>query len=853
MRPTPREERNRLLGASLLAGLGAGPLLAAQAEPAPRDHALLVGCTYADQPARLALAGCANDVDLVRSTLVSELGVAPDDVVALVEGRPDSTPPTYAAVTAALADLGERARRGDRVFLFFAGHGTQQPDGRDQDEPDGFDEVFLCSDVGKAKRVRGRQVIENALTDDELYATIEKLLAVGVQVALLSDCCHSATLGRGAGASRTRGIDPAHFGFDVEVGGRGGRVREAPGDALPAGGFVGVYAVQADEKAQETPIDLGGGERRPHGIFTWSLVQALSRAGEGASFDDLFRLVTASYRELGFHDITPFVHGSRDARLRPGGAVDPTLWAEVRGGRVEVDAGLLAGVYPGSRLEALDEAGANVLGELQVAAASSFRAECVAPQDTAVPRTEHARFRVRVVETPAGGRPLGVSWGGEAEPPWLDELEKLDPNGARVRRVAPTGADWGLERGSDAWLLRPSASGSARRYRVPAGNVAATLLDLHRVSSLLRLPARSAPLPEGLQLEVRLDGRALTNGEVVRPGSNLTITAFNGTAQPLDAWVFWIDSDHGVTRVFPDPDEPDAAPFLVPARKTRQQAFQVRAQEVPRVVTDGAQGAEHFLFVALPAGGPDLAFLATDALTPDARGELEPGVEVWDELAFGPDEGTEYGRGLGAGTHVELLTLRMSWEPLVPPAALEARALALPAPEAVAVEAAAGEAEVPSPWELGSEAAVVEVAGARVVADSAQDPRLFLIDLDPPSLVTDEELSSALAARTWEAELALFFDQGSARRVVFYATGTHAGPRFDLVRVDDDGDGRADAAFRYGTDGWTRDGEPAAPVLRLAELDFVAIAPRSPYAAEDAALALVRELFCPDDNPPPPR
>jgi hypothetical protein len=819
-----------------------------------RDHALFVGCTYSERPARQMLQGCGNDVELLVERFQALLDLPDDRVLTLVEGAGETaTRPTLRNIRAALATLEQRARRGDRVLLYFAGHGSQQPDGRDRDEDDGYDEVFLPADMGETKRVRGRLVIENALTDDELYGVIERLLQRGVEVCVFSDACYSATLARGGGRQRTRGLDPALLGLMPEGGrGRGSRARSRPGDELPAaGGFVGLYAVQADELAQETAIDAGDGTERVHGIFTWSLARALSRTNGEATFDDLHRLVIAGYRELGYHEITPFLQGDRGATFVRGEPARSSRFARPVGDRFEVDGGRLHGFEVGSRLELLSADRAQVVAELRVVATSTLRSLAerfgAEPATAAIP--EHTRLPVRVLSTPAGGRALSVHIASAGDPEWLGELREQDPAGARVTLVSdPATADWTCERDADSWILWAGSERAQRRYRVPTASVASTLLDLHRVSNLLRLPARSQPLPDGLLVELRVvergpdgkrsEGAPLVDGATVIPGSDLQLRVVNRTATELDLWVFWIDSNHGVTRVFPDPDVPTASPFLVPARKTRERTFDVKAQEVSRIVTDLTQGHEHFLFLAVPHPTADLGFLASDSLAPDARGGDDGSAALWDELAFGPAEGAQYARQLEAGTYVALLPLRMTWEPARTPAHFDGRRLALPEPAAAPVAPGPGQ-----PPALGDEAFVLDRGGLRVVADRADRPRLLLVDLDPPSLVSDDELGAQLRAGTFPAELAIAYEPERGRRSAYYDTARSSAPRFDLVRFEENGDGRADRELRYTDDAWREREAPAAPWLRVAELDYYDIAGEAEHAKEDAMLRLLRFLF----------
>lgn len=821
-------------------------------DPSPRDFAVLVGCTYLEQSARQSLAGCVHDVELLDAVLRDVLGIPSDRIELLVERKeePDRRP-TRARILATLEAQGKRCEAGDRLIVFLAGHGSQQPDGPDRDEVDGFDEVFLPADVGGKKRVGRRQFIENAVTDDELYGLIEGLLARGVRVCLFSDSCHSATLGRGDGDRRSRGIDPGVYEFDEpEFNARGARSEEVPGDVLTSTGtFVGLYAVQADEEAQEQPIEVDEGEPRIHGIFSWSLARALTRTRGQGSFDDLLRRVNAGYRELGYAEISPFLEGARDTAVRSGATTAPTLFLSRRGETLELDGGRLHGIYPGSKLAVMDPGGNETLGAVRVTACTSFRSRC-APigKAFAVELTEHTTHPIRVLETPSGVRPLGIHLVGGGTPSWLDELRRLDPSSTRARiQDREADADWSLELDGDSWRLRDLRAPEERRYRVPSDRVPATLLDLHRVASLLRLPSRSQPLPDGLEAEVLLDGRALGDGDRVPPGSEVTLRVFNGTAEACDLWVFWIDAHQGVTRVFPDPDLDDASPFLVPDLKSRATEFRVQAQEVQRIVTDATQGREHFLFLALRPSSTDLGFLVTEALDVDARGGSGD-VDVWDEVAGRVAPDSEEHAGLDAGTYAALISLEMGWGPVAPPTGRDARVLPLegstPMPAPGEQPETRGD-RLPDPFAFGAEAHRLLGSGGRAVVDDLERPTRVLLDFGGNPDPSDKAVADGIRGRGGPVDLALVFDAETSRRVAYYALEPSPKRRFDLIRIDEDGDGRADLEHRFTGGSWVTRTSPAEPWLEVAELPFVRLTPRDPYGGEDAALELLRNLLTP--------
>jgi hypothetical protein len=89
---------------------------------------------------------------------------------------------TASAVLTAIRTAGGKLRPGDVFLLSYAGHGGQLTEANsDEDEPDGFDETWVCWD---------RQLL-----DDEVYAALASF-ARDVRVIVVADTSHSGTNAR---------------------------------------------------------------------------------------------------------------------------------------------------------------------------------------------------------------------------------------------------------------------------------------------------------------------------------------------------------------------------------------------------------------------------------------------------------------------------------------------------------------------------------------------------------------------------------------------------------------------------------------------------------------------------------
>lgn len=153
--------------------------------PAPgRLHALLIGIdNYDGRP----LSGCVNDIDRVQSFLEHKLAVptacirrleAPND---LFEQNPvgAARQPTYDNMVAALQDLaGPQVQRGDRVFIYYSGHGS-------------FEKIPLAETYFEGL-VPIDQEEKGLLFDVELNHLLQDIADRSGDLTVILDCCHSA-------------------------------------------------------------------------------------------------------------------------------------------------------------------------------------------------------------------------------------------------------------------------------------------------------------------------------------------------------------------------------------------------------------------------------------------------------------------------------------------------------------------------------------------------------------------------------------------------------------------------------------------------------------------------------------
>lgn len=180
----------------------------------PGKRALLIGVdAYRDLPDLLGAP--VNDAREMRAFLIRQLGYHYEDVKVLVDGDA-----TRDRILGAIQEwLVDGTKPGDEIFLYFSGHGSQQPDSGG-DEPDGRDETLVPADA----TLDSRGELAGMITDDEMAALLGRLADRRVHVVLDSGhagagpgnptelmYAKSPRLAGGAGeqVAATKSIDPS--------------------------------------------------------------------------------------------------------------------------------------------------------------------------------------------------------------------------------------------------------------------------------------------------------------------------------------------------------------------------------------------------------------------------------------------------------------------------------------------------------------------------------------------------------------------------------------------------------------------------------------------------------------------
>ena len=290
-----RRRRAVLLPAVLLV-LGAG------VSERSATHVLLIGVD--SYPHVRPLRGAVNDVEAIRRVLTTDLQVPARSIRLLVNEQA-----TKQAVLEAFADLAQRSRPGDAVFIYYSGHGwlvaDQDGDESTFNEDERFDEALVPYDAVPWPKERAYEPNPTLLTDDELARALGPM--PGRRVAVIFDSCHS---GNGL-----RGLPGTEVGRSLYTDAPipPSRFRSLT-PRVPSMDMGGQVVFVAAARWRETASDLGEFEGRRHGALTASLLRSISNAGAGwtkvLSWEALFRQAREDLLSQGIASQTPTIVGA---------------------------------------------------------------------------------------------------------------------------------------------------------------------------------------------------------------------------------------------------------------------------------------------------------------------------------------------------------------------------------------------------------------------------------------------------------------------------------------------------------------------------------------------------------------
>jgi Caspase domain len=614
---------------------------------ARENYAILIGANeYRNLEERWWLKGPSNDVALVTTYLTTEAPVpfAAKNVTVLTDGRDDVKPATLSAIRAAFSDVTAKVQPGDFVYLHFSGHGTQAPAKDPDSELDGLDELFLPVDIGKWSDEVG--TVENALVDDEIGTMIDALRATGVDVWAVFDSCHSGTATRGVTSGdddvRTRQLDPSVLGIEPQV--MDAVVTRSVGDPRTPdeapiavgngeGSFVAFFAAQTNEVTPEKNLPKGKPDRKPQGVFTYSLMETLAEY-PGATYGQIAQEVLRKYSVKNLARSTPLFEGDLDAVVFSGvGGERVAQWpTTVTNGSFSIPAGSLHGLSEGAVMAVMTtaaDASSAAIGYVKLVSVDTFTAIGTA-EGKALPFELPKGLYLRKLDT-ALDFTLTVALPEPGTAPADALLAALDAlqieAGQRLTFVA-AGAEADLrlaviadsQRPDAIWVLpatglaedlstTPSISTTDKDAATLAATVGDTLTTMSKALNLLKLG--DAVGTGNLDVEVEMLTRTpqdrslkplpFTPVPILMPDDEVHVLARNNMDVPVDVNVLYVGADYSISHWF--------SGRLQPGDELKRGLFKI---------SDTVLGQERMIVVVTPAkpqsAVEDLSFLAQDAL-----------------------------------------------------------------------------------------------------------------------------------------------------------------------------------------------------------------------------------------------
>lgn len=290
------------------------------------DRFLMIGIDhYSEGKSGMKDLHGSRDALAMKALVASAFGVAEKDVVLLLDRQA-----TKNAIESAIRDLTAKAVPGDRIFLFYSGHGTTIPA---ETQTRVRSAILPFDAVGDGTEFDVRTLVTGAFVRDQLKVLREK----GVRnVTVVFDSCQSGAMTRGFTAKGKIGVAVA------------GAQPADPGADLEVNDFHFIGAAKPGQLAYEL---LDGS-----GILTKAIIDVVrnwsrdSLPGEKLDFRSLSNAIASRVREISFEAQAPeqnpaFVGAMSRVFLGSESVVrQPSFTTSLIGGKLTINAGRALGV-----------------------------------------------------------------------------------------------------------------------------------------------------------------------------------------------------------------------------------------------------------------------------------------------------------------------------------------------------------------------------------------------------------------------------------------------------------------------------------------------------------------------------
>ncbi|KZP22899.1 hypothetical protein FIBSPDRAFT_930844 [Athelia psychrophila] len=240
----------------------------------PALYALIVGINKYDFITKLS--GCVSDAESVEDFLTKDLQVPKQHIISLRDEQASRS-----AIIQAFGDLANdiRIKRGDPIFIFFAGHGSElpAPKGWAAGGSDSKIQALVPQDYNSSASDPKKLVY--AIPDRTIGALINKISREkGNNITVIFDCCHSGSGTRGGIDSKERTVELKN-NTPTDLDQHSWRQSADHGEALAPGAlYTGLesHVLLAACGAKEVATEYGTPRR---GRFTNAFIQLLRQEG----------------------------------------------------------------------------------------------------------------------------------------------------------------------------------------------------------------------------------------------------------------------------------------------------------------------------------------------------------------------------------------------------------------------------------------------------------------------------------------------------------------------------------------------------------------------------------------------
>jgi len=234
------------------------------------------------------LDGCVNDAKAIEEIIITRFGFEKKNISSVFDQDAKRK-----RIIDELEKLIAVSQKGDIVFIYYAGHGSQVYNSLSTEESgDMEDESIVPADLLDIR-------------DKEMAILFNRFIDKGVILTLIFDSCHSGSIARGNNLPenfKTRHIN----GSSVDA-------KDASNPQKPEDrGALIFSAAQPEQLAKEAKDDNGN----PHGAFTVALIKALNSSSAGEPADVLFLRIKAIMQANG--NTQEPVLGANETRRKQG-------------------------------------------------------------------------------------------------------------------------------------------------------------------------------------------------------------------------------------------------------------------------------------------------------------------------------------------------------------------------------------------------------------------------------------------------------------------------------------------------------------------------------------------------------